>query len=134
MIVSVRAWRTDHLEGTSDLFLDGRAIFDGVQLKAEHIADGEKAKEYCEFHADHVILVHRGATQSRIRLYAGQNGSAEVISPFGTMLFSAVLNRYEKRDEEIVLRYCLFQENQLVADNELRFEIGPEQVIPGGHA
>ncbi|MBR4456814.1 MAG: DUF1934 family protein [Solobacterium sp.] len=134
MIVSVRAWRTDHLEGTSDLFLDGRAIFDGVQLKAEHVADGEKSKEYCTFHTDHVILVHQGATQSRIRLYEGRNGSAEVISPFGTMVFSAVLNRYEKREEDIILRYWLFQGNQLVADNELRFEIGSKKAIPEGHA
>ena len=134
MIVHVLAERRDHLDGTRTVFLDGKGIFDGNRLSAVSTSPDGQSKEICEFFEDHVRLVHKGETESNLRLVSGGEGSAEVFSSFGTMRFSAWLDCYVRSGEKISVRYRLLQGEQVIADNELRFEIGSKKAIPEGHA
>ena len=126
MIRHLTAVRRDLLEGTEEVFIDGPAICRGNTVSAKECPPFA-GTDTLERTADAVILSHRGETESRIVLPLAGTGEAEVSSMFGTMRFGSEITEYVWEEEEIRLRYRLFQEGNTVSEIELVFRFRTEK-------
>ncbi len=123
MITHLTAERRDHLEGTSEIFINGPAIRRDRFVSARECLPFS-GTDILERNEQEVILIHRGETESRIVLpYAG-SGEAEVTTMVGTLRFTSELTEFAWEEEEIRFRYRLLQDSSPVTDLELVFRFG----------
>ena len=120
MIVHVRAVRKDLLQGIEEVFADGNAIRKGNSFSVRECPPWTGIDIVTAGETE-AVLEHRGETESRIVLPFEGDGRAEVKSEFGTMVFRAVLDEFSQSEEEIMIRYRLFQKEELIAHTVLCF-------------
>ena len=122
MRVRLNVRHTDLLSGETRILAEGYGLFDGRVLRYRESPPFE-GSDRLELRGDGADLFHEGETESRTHLYLGRSGTAEAITPFGSMCFETELIEYKNTGTEMILAYRVKQAGETVSSFRLEYRM-----------
>lgn len=124
MKVAVRAIHQDLLEHTRSVLSDGVGTFDGETLTCTECPPFQ-GKDRLILRETEIVLIHEGETESEITLSRLGNGTAKILTPYGTMFCEARLLDYQLQKSEVHVVYQVLQNGEVLSHIALDYQFRP---------
>lgn len=121
MKIRVTLIQYDLLENEEKVIADGNAIYENNHLKYKE--KDEDAFHIVTFEEGTVTLERKCDISSKTILHDGRYGHSVVTSPYGDMDFKTFTQQIVKNDEEMIVEYSLFSENNEILHNRLVWKL-----------